>query len=176
MSKKGIIRLKREGVTTITVKDLATKKYAKIKLTVTPEDTIYDLANKHAGDRRYFIRLNKAECKVYVLKRKYNEWTLLKKFPCCIGAPGTSTPSGIFHINGKGLYFTTESGSRCWYYSRIVGSILFHSQIYAPDSGPYRIVDGRMGVACSHGCVRLELKNAIWIYDTIPNGTTVYIS
>ena len=26
----------------------------------------------------------------------------------------------------------------------------------------------------SHGCVRLDIDNAKWIYDNVPGGTTIY--
>ena len=177
VSKKGVVRLKEEGQATVRVYDKKTKDYYKIKFTVTDEDTVYDAACKYGGTNKYFIRLKKSEFMVYVMKKKFGEWILYKQFPYCIGAPGYSTPSGMFRINGKGLYFTTEIGTKCWYYSRIVGSILFHSQIYSgSDNSPVRIVDASMQRACSHGCVRLHLQNAYWIYRWIPNGTPVFIS
>ena len=37
------------------------------------------------------------------------------------------------------------------------------------------IKDGRLGINASHGCVRLALSNAKWIYDNIPRGTKVVI-
>ena len=37
------------------------------------------------------------------------------------------------------------------------------------------LMDGRVGMALSHGCVRLEIQNAKWIYDTIPSGSTVVV-
>ena len=27
----------------------------------------------------------------------------------------------------------------------------------------------------SHGCVRMDINNAKWIYDTIPSGSTVVV-
>ena len=36
-------------------------------------------------------------------------------------------------------------------------------------------MDGRVGIPLSHGCVRLVIDNAKWIYDTIPAGTTVVV-
>ena len=34
-------------------------------------------------------------------------------------------------------------------------------------------MDDRLGMHLSHGCVRLNINNAKWIYDNIPRGTTV---
>lgn len=38
-----------------------------------------------------------------------------------------------------------------------------------------KVKDGRLGMRLSHGCVRLAIENAKWIYDNIPSGTTVII-
>ena len=37
------------------------------------------------------------------------------------------------------------------------------------------ITDGRLGINASHGCVRLNINNAKWIYDNIPRGTKVVV-
>ena len=47
--------------------------------------------------------------------------------------------------------------------------------LYDVDSGPYTVQDGRLGMGISHGCVRLALADAKWIYDTIPSGTKVVV-
>jgi hypothetical protein len=36
-------------------------------------------------------------------------------------------------------------------------------------------MDGRLGMGLSHGCVRLDINNAKWIYDNIPRNTTVVV-
>ena len=36
-------------------------------------------------------------------------------------------------------------------------------------------MDGRVGVGVSHGCVRLQLENARWIYNNISRGTKVIV-
>ncbi|MFQ9071670.1 MAG: L,D-transpeptidase [Faecalibacillus faecis] len=35
--------------------------------------------------------------------------------------------------------------------------------------------DNRTGIPLSHGCVRLEIQYAKWIYDNIPSGTKVVV-
>ena len=37
------------------------------------------------------------------------------------------------------------------------------------------IQDNRTGIPLSHGCVRLEIQYAKWIYDNIPSGTKVVV-
>ncbi|MCD8365775.1 MAG: L,D-transpeptidase family protein, partial [Clostridiales bacterium] len=62
----------------------------------------------------------------------------------------------------------------CWYYTQFYGNYLFHSVLYYPGSMT-RVKDGRLGMNLSHGCVRLSMTNAKWIYDNIPIGTKVYV-
>ena len=68
--------------------------------------------------------------------------------------------------------FDPEGGGRCFYYSQFYGDYLFHSVICDKDGN---VIDGRLGCAVSHGCVRLAKENATWIYDNIPSGTTVVV-
>lgn len=37
------------------------------------------------------------------------------------------------------------------------------------------VYNGTLGKQVSHGCVRLDINNAKWLYDNIPNGTKVVI-
>lgn len=175
VSKNGIIKTKKAGKTKITITSPSTKKRAILKLNVRKSSTIFDIASKYGSKTRYFIIVNKSTHTVYALRRDYNEWHLIKSFPCCVGAASTPTPSGVFELGDKGGHFYTEGGNMCWYYSHVTRTVLFHSQIYAPASYPETIVDGSMGVSCSHGCIRLYLKDARWINKKMPRRSTVYI-
>lgn len=133
----------------------------------------YDEAQRYSSSTNYLIMLNQARHLVSIFEGYRGHWTLIKEFPCCVGNPATPTPTGEYTIGIKGLCFDTEGSGRCWYYSQILGNYLFHSQIYDQSPSPTRIIDGSMGVSCSHGCVRLALANALYIYNHIPSGTKV---
>ncbi|MCT8976711.1 L,D-transpeptidase [Clostridium sp. CX1] len=60
----------------------------------------------------------------------------------------------------------------CKYYTQISGNYLFHSVLYNKSD---KLVDGRLGYNISHGCIRLSLENAKYIYDNIPSGTAIWI-
>jgi lipoprotein-anchoring transpeptidase ErfK/SrfK len=62
---------------------------------------------------------------------------------------------------------------RVKYATRIKGGYYYHSVLYDP-TGSY-LIDGRLGMALSHGCVRLDTDNAEWIYINIPDTTAVLI-
>ncbi|KAA8501054.1 L,D-transpeptidase family protein [Mediterraneibacter catenae] len=87
--------------------------------------------------------------------------------------------SPVFAKEDINLYGENEvsvfgSGYTCWYYTQFYGNYLFHSVLYNPGSMS-SIQDGRLGINASHGCVRLSLSNAKWIYDNIPSSTKVVV-
>lgn len=134
----------------------------------------YVKANQYSSKTKYLILLNQAAHTVYIFKGAQYEWEKIATYPCCVGKPSTPTPVGVFTIGSRGTYFVTHSGnSKCWYFTQIYYSILFHSQIYDLSNSPVNLVDGTMSASCSLGCVRLHLGNALWIYQNIPRGTTV---
>lgn len=143
------------------------------------EEKYIDNAIKYAnsGDfssnTKYFIWVDLKNFKVNIFTGSKDNWKLLHSYLCTIGKKSTPTPKGTFQIGIKGLYFGVEKGYKCWYYTQFKGNYLFHSIIYNLDGS---VRDGRLGMALSDGCVRLEKVNAKWIYDNIPEGTKVYIS
>lgn len=143
------------------------------------EDSYLANAEKYvnSGDfsssTKYFIWVDLKNFKVNIFTGSKNNWRLLNSYLCTIGKKTTPTPKGNFKIGIKGLYFGVERGYKCWYYTQFKGNYLFHSIIYNLDGS---VRDGRLGMALSDGCVRLEKINAKWIYDNIPENTKVYIS
>jgi len=63
------------------------------------------------------------------------------------------------------------------YWFRINGPYLFHSVLYnKADSGT--LIGGslaKLGSRASHGCVRLKVEDAKWIYSNCGAGTNVVI-
>ncbi|GAA0858570.1 hypothetical protein GCM10008916_16970 [Clostridium nitritogenes] len=121
----------------------------------------------------YLIWVDTKNFKTNIFKGSKGNWTLVHSYLCSIGKPSTPTPKGNFKIGIRGLYFGKESGYICRYYTQFKGNYLFHSIIYNLDGS---VRDGRLGKAISDGCVRLALENAKWIWDNIPQGSTVKIT
>ena len=92
----------------------------------------------------------------------------------------TPTPRGIWKIGGRERFgkFANFSGEYARYWVQIVGSIYFHSLLYGRRSvgslkkTPY----SDMGSKVSHGCVRLYVEDAKWLYYYACPGTTVEIT
>ena len=130
---------------------------------------------KYSSKRKYMIIVKLSERKVRIYKGRKNNWNRIRTCKCTIGARGTPTVRGTFTIKSRGLYFNTGISLRCWYYTQFYGNYLFHSVLYDRSSRPVHVMDGRLGIRASHGCIRLSLKSAKWIYRNIPSGTKVII-
>lgn len=122
---------------------------------------------------KYLIWVDLKNFKVNIFQGSINRWRIMHSYICTIGKKATPTPKGTFNIGIKGLYFGVEKGYKCWYYTQFKGNYLFHSIIYNLDGS---VRDGRLGMALSDGCIRLDKENAKWIYDNITKSTKVYIS
>ena len=152
-----------------TVNGFKVDKYGKASL-----DSMDWKAQDYSSSTNYLILVNRSLHKVAVYRRSEGLWSPIKKWYCGDGKSSTPTIEGSFTVGIKMLYF--DSGSaRCWYATQFCGNYLFHSVLYYQNSWPSSVMDGRVGVGVSHGCVRLQVDNAEWIYDNIPRGTKVIV-
>lgn len=109
----------------------------------------------------------------YVFKKdQNNQWKLIYKWSCTVGKPSTPTITGTFYITGRKPYFGSDT-YRVKYATRIRGSYYYHSILFNAEGT--EIIDDRLGEALSHGCIRLAVENAQWIYDNVLDTTTVVI-
>ena len=152
-----------------TVNGFPVDKYGKASL-----DSMDWKAQDYSSNTNYLILVNRSLHKVSIYRRSEGMWSPIKKWYCGDGKSSTPTIEGNFTVGIKMLYF--DSGSaRCWYATQFCGNYLFHSVLYYQNSWPASVMDGRVGVGVSHGCVRLQVDNAEWIYDNIPRGTKVIV-
>jgi lipoprotein-anchoring transpeptidase ErfK/SrfK len=120
----------------------------------------------------YYISVDLRNQRVNIFKGSKGKWVLDKSFICSSGKASTPTVKGNFTIKDKGPMFRAGSNTICNYYTRFYGGYLFHT-VLLDNNG--NIQDGRLGTPLSHGCIRLAIDNAKYIYTTIPYGTTVSI-
>lgn len=128
--------------------------------------------NDFESSTKYLIVTDLKDKDTFIFEKQLNNWKQLYKFKCTVGKPSTPTITGIFHISGRKPYFGTDK-YRVKYATRIEGAYYYHSILY--DSKGINVIDGRLGQALSHGCIRLDVNNAKWIYENIPDKTTVFI-
>ena len=86
-----------------------------------------------------------------------------------ICSTGDATPwSGSYELGWRARWQNLFGGVYGQYVSQITGNILFHSVPYTKkyDKGSLEYWEfDQLGTACSMGCVRLQVKDAKWIYD-----------
>lgn len=108
---------------------------------------------------------------VGVFSGRVGAWNLANYWQCSTGKPSSPTVKGEFTVQSRGYVF--GHGYSCYYYTQFYGDYLFHSVLYQP--GTRDLLDGRLGMNISAGCVRLDINNAKWIHDNIPSGTKVVV-
>ena len=110
----------------------------------------------------------------YIFEKGTNGlWILLYRWECTVGKPSTPTIKGTFYVSGRKPYFGTDA-YRVKYATRIQGAYYYHSVLFNADGT--KIIDDRLGMALSHGCVRLAVENAHWIYSNILDATAIVIN
>ena len=130
-------------------------------------------ANGYASDTEYLVWLNLGAQKCYIFKGSKANWSLLYTFVVATGASSSPTPTGVFKTTYK------QSG---WYTSSYTcrpivrfkgGGYAFHSRLYYP--GTNTLNDASIGYPVSHGCIRMYDSDILWMYNNLPNGSTVVV-
>ena len=133
-----------------------------------------------AKNTKYKLVVSINDQRVYVYGlNSFGEYELDDTFICSTGL-GDSTPTGIYTTSTEPLnrwqYFQKF---KCWaqYSFRITGDIWFHSVLYsAPNTRSLRYGSvSALGRKASHGCVRLRVEDAQWIYENCDEGTIVVV-
>ena len=128
----------------------------------------------------FYIKVSLDEQRVYVYRWSDGGYNQLIKTMICSSGFGSSTPKGVFVSPGqrdaRWHYF---SEFHCWaqYAFIIKGSILFHSVIYSrkDENSLRRSTLANLGRKASHGCVRLRVEDAKWIYEHCGEGQVIEI-
>ena len=128
----------------------------------------------------YFIEVSVAKQRVYAYAWENGSYSkLVRTMKCSTGLPETPTPVGTFSMAGQAGKWYYFSKYDCWaqYAYRIYGPYLFHSVIYSEkDTSTLRQSSvNNLGSAASHGCIRLSVEDAKWLYENCAAGTKVKI-
>lgn len=127
----------------------------------------------------YYIKINRQQnvVTVYGLDSKGKYTVPVKAMTCSTGV-NNATPAGTFTMSGKYRWHALMGNVYGQYCSRINGGVLFHSVFYNEPNNPATLsysAYNRLGTQASHGCVRLNVADAKWIYDNCPSGTKITI-
>ncbi|HZL64560.1 MAG TPA: L,D-transpeptidase family protein, partial [Thermoleophilia bacterium] len=90
--------------------------------------------------------------------------TVVRVVHCSTGRPGLETTPGVWHVYLKSLRFYSQE-----YDSWMPWTSFFHGGegLHGYEEVP--------AYPASHGCVRLSMPEAPWVYDFATMGTTVYV-
>lgn len=127
------------------------------------------------GKNEIWIEVNQKTQRVYVMKGS----KVTREIICSTGRPSTPTPNGIFRIQNRGNWFLAKGnivGAKYWVSFKGYGKYMFHSILF--DKKGKNIIGSsvrNLGHKASHGCIRLPLSDAKWLFGYIPANTRVVI-
>lgn len=140
-----------------------------------PSGGVYPILNPNES---IWIHVSKENQKVYIMDGNNIIYSMI----CSTGLDlnsDTSTPEGTFSIQReRGLSFYNASekeGAKYWVSWKNHGEFLFHSVATDMNGNVIPSEAQKLGQKASHGCVRLTLPDAKWIYDNIQMNTKVVI-
>lgn len=106
---------------------------------------------------KYLIWINQYRARVNVFKGSVGNWKLVRSFKVVLGRTGSVR--GIRKIYGR---------SR-WGYENL--PVVY----WSPNGNAFHsLLGARVGTAVSGGCIRCASSDLWYLYNTIPNNTTVY--
>ena len=116
---------------------------------------------------------------VYALDDNDQYSILTRTMTCSTGLRDTPTPTGEFTYTGPGARWHYFKKWKCWaqYAYYIDGDIMFHSVLYNSDDESTLVKSSvrNLGRRASHGCVRLSVEDARWLWNNCPGGTHVIV-
>lgn len=127
----------------------------------------------------YIAMINRTTCTVTIYAKDGDNGYIIpvKRFACSVGLPSTPTPTGTYRTLAKYRWHELMGPSWGQYCTRIVGGVLFHS-VAGSNTTSYNLNPSdynMLGSPASHGCVRLCVRDAKWIYDNCKLGMQVTI-
>ena len=110
--------------------------------------------------------------------RDDGEYEQTHEFICSTGV-GNSTPRGVFLNGFPANYWHHFEKFDCWakYSFEIEGDIMFHSVIFnANDESTVRMNSVyALGSKASHGCIRLKVEDAKWLFEHCKRGKLIIV-
>ena len=148
--------------------NLETQKFTFEKTMYIPSNVpsnfraMYTKAYSNSSGTDWLILVDRANHLLGVFQGSKENWNLVKALRCTTGKWSTPTPAGVTVSTNK-YYYHSQSYWRTVIFNGMYG-------IHAVISG-----DWELGKSISNGCIRINKNEAIWLYNTVPLGTTVIV-
>lgn len=128
----------------------------------------------------YVLKVDIAKQRVYAYGLDENEehTVLVRTMKASTGLDATPTPKGTYQATtGPGARWHHFKKYKVWgqYAYYIEGDYLFHSILYNQKGGKPNGSQYNLGSKASHGCVRLAVEDAKWIWNNCPPYTQVIV-
>lgn len=130
----------------------------------------------YSSQTKYLVWVNLTYQRVNIFEGSQGNWKLIRECLCGSGKNSTPTIKGVF---------TTSYKQSAWNYGsyycgpivRFYGSsgYAFHSRLEYWPMNSDRYYDASIGYPVSHGCLRMYNDDIWFMYNNIPNGTTVVV-
>ena len=132
----------------------------------------------------YYIMVDRTYnvCNVLTVGADGTYSQLIRSMACSTGRAGHSTPAGTFriyeHTAGGGWVYMADGTWAVWGMRFRTGGYMFHSVCFEKKGDLLPIPEevAALGSKASLGCVRLSVEDAMWLYNTVPDGTLVTIA
>ena len=130
-----------------------------------------DVSNQLSANTTFRIEVNLSKNMVMIYAKDGNRgYTIpVKAMICSVGMPGHRTITGTYYrLRRAGSWHVLRYNSVGQYCTRISGPYLFHSVVYTRYGDKYSLQKAeykKLGKSASHGCIRLQVEDAKWIYD-----------
>jgi hypothetical protein len=133
-------------------------------------------AKGYTSDSDYLLWISIAYQRVNIFKKSSDgTWELIRTCIVGTGAVNSPTSTGVTTVTYRQIngwttsYYTVKPVVR---FRRGTG-YAFHSRIYYPNTSELK--DKSIGFPVSLGCIRMYDEDIWYLYDNVPDGTTVVI-
>lgn len=128
----------------------------------------------------YYVEVDVANQLVKVFARnENNEFKKLERVMyCSTGTESFPSEPGSHILSGKkaaSALFPTWGNATARYWVQITPEIAFHSILFKSSGALSTSSVARLGRRASHGCIRLSMGDAKWMYDNLTKGVEVFI-
>lgn len=129
----------------------------------------------YSSTSKYLIWVNIGTQYTSVFQGSKGNWKLIRSGLVSTGAKD-NTPRGVFKTTYKQSNWTTSTYTVKPIVRFYGGGFAFHSRLYKPNTTVLQAgSNNAVGYPLSHGCVRMQADDIQWLYDNVPNGTTVVV-